>query len=305
MRIPLRHAPPEHDPPRLACAYLSRLVEAAHGLPLGPAAAQLSSPRSRGRHGTALQWHLGLASHDAEAQPDWEGRIEIKLVTVWRSAGAVVCDKQKICDVEIDPWRKLANALFVFADRTTRVVVGHAFVHLGGPVRERLALAWQQDTHFDSPALFVESRDGAAGPAPAYYLSAGWFAAERLLPLEHPAVLGAPRPVLRGGDPVLTTTVASELGADGVATIACPRCGAPMRLDAGVLREHGSAPAHHGLPLPRGCAAREHIVVDRARLPRPGIGNAAEAIAALEGRDPPGHLARLADRVAEPEDHGH
>ena len=57
--------------------------------------------------------------------------------------------------------------------------------------------------------------------------------------------------------------------------------------------------------LPRGCAAREHLVVERVRLPRPGFGTAAEAIAALEGRDPVGHVARLADRIAEPEDHGH
>jgi hypothetical protein len=269
----------------------------------------LSSPRSRGRHGSALQWHLGLASHDADARPDWEGRIEIKLVSVWRSADVVLCDKLKVCDVEIDPWRKLANALFVFADRSTRVVVGHAFFHLGGGARERLAAAWEQDTHFDRPALFVESRDGASGPTPAYYLSAAWLAAEGLLPHAHPAVLDVPRPSPGAGDPVLTTARADELVAGaagvGVATIACPRCGAPMHVELARLREHGSAPAHHGLPLGPGCAAREHRVVERDRLPRPGVGTAAEAISALEGRDPPGHVTRLADRVEEPEDHGH
>lgn len=292
----------------MRCEHLRRLAQAAIGLPLGPAAAALSSARSRGRYGSALQWHLGLASHDADASPDWEGRIEIKLVSVWRSKGAIVCDKQKICELDCDPWRKLANVLFVFVDRVSRVVVGHAFFHLAGEARERLARAWSADTHFDSPALFVESRDGPDGPTPAYYLAAGWLVGEGLLPRDCPAVLDAPRVQARAGDPVLTAVRLAEAGASpvvGRSSVACPRCGAPLGFDPVALVERGSAPAHHGMPLPAGCAAREHAVVDRDRLPRPGFGTAAEAIAMLEGREPPGHLTRLSDRIPEPEDHGH
>lgn len=304
MRVPLRHPPPDRDPPRMRCAYLRHLVEAAQGLPLGPAAAMLSSPRSRGRHGTALQWHLGLAPHDASAEPDWEGRIEIKLVSVWRSAGAIVCDKLKVCDAECDPWKKLANVLFVFADRTTRVVVGHAFFHLAGAARERLAAAWSLDMHFDRPLMFVESRDGANGPTPAYYVAANWLSSEGLLLRESSAVLDAPR--MR--DPLLASTRSGEGTpgpSPGLTTIRCPRCRAPMHFDARALHDSGSAPAHHGHPLRKPCAAREHLVVDRDRLPRPGFGTPGEAITILESREPDGHLMRLSDRIPEPDDHGH
>jgi hypothetical protein len=306
--VPLRHPPPDRDPSRLSCAYLRHLVEAAVGLPLGPAAAMLASPRSRGRHGSALEWHLGLTPHDASAEPDWEGRIEIKLVRVWRSAGAIVCDKIKVCDADCDPWKKLANVLFVFADRTTRVVVGHAFFHLAGAARQRLAEAWGLDTHFDKPLVFVESRDSADGPTPAYYLAASWPAIEGLLPRDDEAILDAPKLPPRAGDPILATVDDGQLRAGpspNLVTVRCPRCRAPMHFDPAALREHGSAPAHHGHPLRKPCAAREHLVVRRDRLPRPGFATPAEAIAILEEREPPGHTTRLSDRIPEPDDHGH
>src|SRR6187399_2221717 len=105
MRLGLRHPPPEQDAPPARCAHLEALAEAAIGLPLGPAAARVASMRSRGRYGNALQWHFGLAAHDSAARLDWEDRIEIKLVSVWRRGLADVgTDKVKICDARIDPW---------------------------------------------------------------------------------------------------------------------------------------------------------------------------------------------------------
>ena len=87
----------------------------------------------RGRHGNALQWHFGLEAHDSEAVLDWEDRIEIKMVSVWSNrSGDVLCDKLKVCDQGIDPWHKLANVLWVFVDRMSRVVLGHRFTHLAG-----------------------------------------------------------------------------------------------------------------------------------------------------------------------------
>ena len=60
MRLPLRHQPPRVDAPRRRCRHLELLAEAARGLPLKPAADALIGARGRGRHGNALQWHLGL-----------------------------------------------------------------------------------------------------------------------------------------------------------------------------------------------------------------------------------------------------
>jgi hypothetical protein len=165
MRLPLRHRPPLADARVQVCRHLDTLARAAVGLPLGPAAAMLGSAKSRGRHGNALQWHLGLAPHDGDATLDWEDRIEVKLVSVWRRGDRVVCDKLKVCDADLDPWRKLANVLWVFADRTTRIVIGSARTTMAGPMRERLAQVWDRDPHFDAPDLFVEARDGEAGPA--------------------------------------------------------------------------------------------------------------------------------------------
>ena len=177
MRLPLRHPPPDRDPPLHGCAHLAALAHAAVGLPLGAAAELVAPDRSRGRHGNALQWHLGLPPHDGQARLDWEDRIEIKLVSVWQRAGAVVCDKLKVSDVAVDPWRKLSNVLWVFADRLTRVVVGTRAWSLRGAARERLSSAWSLDPHFDQPALVVEARERADGSAaPSYYLAARWLA---------------------------------------------------------------------------------------------------------------------------------
>jgi hypothetical protein len=185
MRLPLRHPPPGRDAPQHRCRHLEALAEAARGLPLGPAADALTHARGRGRHGNALQWHFGLDVHDTAPTPDWEGRIEIKLVSVWQRAdGRLSCDRIKVCEVSVDPWAKLGNVLFVFADRLSRVVLGHRFFHAAGRGRVVLEQAWMADPHFDRPALVLESRDGPEGMLPAYYLAAWWLAGEGLLPSE-------------------------------------------------------------------------------------------------------------------------
>ncbi|MCA9688062.1 MAG: hypothetical protein KC636_00520, partial [Myxococcales bacterium] len=74
----------------MRCAYLEALIEAALGLPLAPAAELVTPARSRGRFGNALQWHLGLEPHDGAATLDWEDRIEIKMVSVWRRRGGAL-----------------------------------------------------------------------------------------------------------------------------------------------------------------------------------------------------------------------
>jgi len=303
MRLPLRHRPPEVDPPEHRCRHLDELARAAVGLPLSAAAAALASARSRGRHGNALQWHLGLASHDGDATLDWEDRIEVKLVSVWRRGDRVVCDKLKVCDADVDPWRKVANVLWVFADRTTRVVVGATQTRLAGERRERLAAVWDLDPHFERPDLFVEARDGEAGPAPAYYLASSWLA----------PLLPAPAPTILAFDPRLHARALAETGRDPVLTVtppgteasACPRCGAVLRVAGDDLLRRGFAVAHHGLPLPPSCAPAIHVVVDGARVPEPVAMARAEQIAALEGRTPPDAIPRLTDRVPEPDDHGH
>ena len=309
MRLPLRHPPPSRDRPLRRCAYLESLVEAARGLPLGPAAQHLSEARGRGRHGNALQWHLGLDAHDDSPTPDWEGRIEIKLVSVWQRAdGRLSCDRIKVCEVGCDPWAKLANTVFVFADRLTRVVLGHQFFHLAGPSRERLARAWRMDPHFDRPPLMVESRDGPEGMSPAYYLAARWLEHEGLLP-PHPVELGYRfnpklwrelRAEQRGRAPLLTLARA-DLGDE----TPCPRCRGRLRVELDRVFERGWAPARHTMPLGDPCGLHAHIVVDPRRLPEPACATDREQFEAVEIRTPPDRLWRLADRVPEPEDHGH
>lgn len=298
MRLPLTHPPPAEPAALARCAYLEQLARAAVGLPLGAAATALSSARSRGRHGNALQWHLGLAAHDANAEPDWEGRIELKLLTVWRARGRVVCDKLKVCDAEIDPWRKLANVLFVLADRTTRVVVGHRAFTLQGEAWAQLAASWRADSHFDAPALFMESRQGPTGASPAYYVSAAWLGAFVLH--EPPGVLEPLRVTAAGGDPLLTL-----VDADAPGPVACPRCGGPIRYDQAVLQRRGIAPAHHGMPLSGACALRPHAAVDRSRIPPSRVLAPHERDLALQGACAPDRLVRLVDLVPEPTDHGH
>ncbi len=309
MRLPLRHAPPGVDTPYRRCAHLEALIEAAIGVPLGPAALALSSRRSRGRHGNALQWHLGLDAHDGEAELDWEDRIEIKLVSVWRrgqgDVATVACDKLKVCDVGVDPWHKLGNVMWVFADRLTRVVVGATQTHLAGGLRDRLASSWSADPHFEHPALFVEAREHEGRSAPAYYLSARWFEEEELLPPPAPEIFSfdaawwSAARNQHGRDPWLTLV-------DGSAdVVTCPRCGGPLSFDLERFRRDGVAPARHGMPADAPCLARAHAVVDARRLVLSDAFDPEASCAGIESRVPPEDVLRLAARVPEPDDHLH
>lgn len=276
------------------------------GLPLGPAAAALSSRRSRGRHGNALQWHLGLEAHDAEAVLDWEDRIEIKLVSVWRRpSGRVACDKLKVCDVGVDPWHKLSNVMWVFADRLTRVVVGAMQTTLCGELRARLSTSWRHDPHFGNPLLFVEAREHAGRAAPAYYLAARWFEQEELLPPATPAIHGfdaawwSSARSRHGRDPWLTLV-------DGSCDlVACPRCGGPLAFDVGVVQEVGVAVAVHRMPAAAPCLARAHAVVHVETLADSALFDPERIRAGIESRIAPDALDRLANRVPEPPDHFH
>ncbi|MCA9696591.1 MAG: hypothetical protein KC431_03615, partial [Myxococcales bacterium] len=273
MRLPLRHRLPARPGPPARCRHLELLAEAARGLALGPAAESLATARGRGRHGNALQWHLGLESHDGEPAPDWEGRIEIKLISVWQRAdGTLANDRIKVCEVGVDPWRKLGNVLFVFADRLTRVVLGHRFFHLGEQSLARLGRSWTLDPHFERPALMVESRDGPEGMTPAYYLSRRWLVDEGLLPTT-PVALGyrfdanwwqAIRSEFAGRHPLITLA-----RLDRGQQTPCPRCHGALRVDLDRVFEAGWAPAHHGMPLGDPCALRGHAVIDPRRLPEP------------------------------------
>lgn len=306
MRLPLRHPPPDLDPPLHRCAHLDALAHAAVGLPLGPAAELVAPDRSRGRHGNALQWHLGLPPHDGLARLDWEDRIEIKLVSVWQRAGAVVCDKLKVSDVAIDPWHKLSNVLWVFADRLTRVVVGTRAWSLRGAARERLASAWSLDPHFEQPALMVEARERADGSAaPSYYLAARWLADEGLLPALGPGIFPF--------DARWWQATRAEHGRDPLPSVAldrsgqqrCRRCGGPLRFSAEQVTTLGWAPAHHAMPMGRQCAPRGHFVVDGRRLLAPAELPAEDVLDALERRIPSDAVLRLCERVPEPDDHLH
>lgn len=304
MRLPLRHPPPGEDAPLLRCAHLEALAHAAIGIPLAPAARFLSSARSRGRHGNALQWHLGLSPYDSEAGRDWEDRIEIKLVTVWsRPGGAVGCDKLKVCDIGVDPWHKLGCVLWVFADRLTRVVLSTRLWSLAGAAREALEASWHADPHFGDPPLFVEARETKGRRAPAYYVSGRWLEQASLLPTPGPGVFPFDAAWWRtqteehGRDPVLHL-------ATGEGAQACRRCTGPLRFDASACASQGWSPARHGMPMQGECAVRGHFVVDPARVVAPSVLDAGWVAAWLEERDR-GAVWRLFDHVAEPEDHGH
>lgn len=309
MRLPLRHRPPAEPESLRRCAYLEDLAEALVGVPLGPAARLVASRRSRGRHGNALQWHLGLSSHDGAAELDWEDRIEIKLVTVWgktsQAAPGTGCDKLKVCDIAVDPWHKLSNVLFVHADRLTRVVVGASLFHLDSERLRALASSWEQDPHFGHPALFVEAREQEGRRSPAYYLSARWLQEEGILPPPAPPIFEfdaswAQRVrTQHGRDPLLSLVSA------GAEQVACPRCGGPITVDAGAVADRGWAPARHGMPLGDACALSAHAVVDAARLRASASCSPEEFAEAIEGRTDDRHVWRLADRVPEPEDHLH
>ncbi len=306
MRLPLVHPPPAHDPPLARCAHLEALADAIVGLPLGPAADFVAPGRSRGRHGNALQWHLGLASHDGEAHLDWEDRIEIKLVSVWMRGGAVVCDRIKVCDIGVDPWHKLSNVLWVFADRLTRVVVGARLWSLRGASRMRLAQAWSADPHFGAPQLMVEARQQADGrSAPAYYLAARWLSDEGLLP--------EPGLGIFAFDARWWSQVRAEHGHEPLVSVAmdpsghqrCRRCGGPLRFSPDTVAAKGWAPAHHGMPLGALCAPRGHFVVEGRHLLMPTELTPAEMLDALERRIPRSAVERMSERVPEPDDHLH
>jgi len=276
------------------------------GLPLSPAADVVAPGRSRGRHGNALQWHLGLSSHDSEACLDWEDRIEIKLVSVWLRGGAVVCDKLKVGEITVDPWHKLANVLWVFADRLTRVVVGTRQWSLRGDSRMRLAQSWSVDPHFDQPDLFVEARDRADGTSsPSYYLAARWLAGEGLLPEIGPGIFPF--------DSRWWGQMRAEHGHDPLASVAldpsghqrCRRCGGPVRFDPARVESAGWAPAQHGMPMGPQCAPRGHFVIDGRRLLMPSELPAEDMLDGLEQRIPREAIWRLSERVPEPEDHFH
>jgi hypothetical protein len=304
MRLPPRHPPPATDAPARRCAHLEALAGAAQGLCLGPAADALGSRRSRGRHGSALQWHLGLAPHDSLAALDWEDRIEIKLVSVWaRGDGAVACDKLKVCDASVDPAHKLGNALFVFADRLTRVVVGHRFFRLAGPARARLAAAFADDPHFERARLWIESRDQDGRSSPAYYVAPEWLEAEGLLPAAGPGIFpfdarlwSALRAAHAGRDPRITVV------GPGQARVACPRCGGPIEVEPARVDQARWAPGSHGSPA-GDCLLRAHVVVSGAWLCCPAASSVAQMVADLERRG--AELRRLSDGIEEPGDHLH
>lgn len=320
MKLPLRHPPP----PTIAqeaqrCLYLEELAEAAVGLPLGHAASQLMHARGRGRHGNALQWHLGLQKSDSLAQLDWEDRIEIKLVSVWRRPfDRLGCDKLKVCDANVDPWRKLSNVLWVCADRMTRVVQGCHLTHLQDCGWDALRRSWQQDPHFEQPDLFIESRetsrikDGAArgglsrpSMAPAYYVSARWVSEHVLTRLPSARTFlqwdGASWQQWRKREwPPCYLIV--EAGREAPR---CPACGEELVGQEGARPERGWIELLH----PRGACPefRERTVVgvDGSYIPKSPVLSREEQAQALSGAAAGTELIRLVDRCLEPEDHLH
>ncbi len=308
MRLPLRHPPPVTDAARRRCAYLEALAEQSFGLCLAPGAALVAPQQSRGRHGNALQWHFGLESHDSSEDLDWEDRIELKLVSLWRrSDGRVTCDKLKVCETTADPWRKLGNVLWVFADRLTRVIVGHRFTCLAGPLREALAAAWDQDPHFDHPVLWIEAREQVDRQAPAYYVGPA-FLQEFVIPAALPGVYRfdarwwseARGHGHRRRDPQLA------LWRGETTPLACPRCGGPLHFEPDRVARDGFSPAAHAMPIGPDCGLRAHAVIASAGLPvAPGSHGWHDVAAAVEGRVRPEHVDRLSDHVVEPDDHEH
>lgn len=304
MRLPVRHNPPGQDAPLRRCAHLDALCEAAVGLPLGPAARALTTARSRGRFGNALQWHLGLEPHDGRPELDWEDRIELKLVTVWRRLdGRVVSDKLKVCDATIDPGHKLSNVRFILVDRLTRVVLGSVHTHFAGTFAEVLREEWFRDPHFERPTLFVEARESGGGSAPAYYLSAEF--------LRRTGIVGDV-PGTSHFDTKLLTEIRRETGRGPWLALAperpegevpCPRCQGRLRFDPEQVEVRGFARAVHTMPLGDACATRAHLVVrPSADLPAAPVATPAELRDGLQGV---GGLFRLCERVLEPEDHEH
>jgi hypothetical protein len=311
VRLPLRHPPPTGDVVRRRCTHLEVLAEHALGLPLGAAARVLTGGRSRGRHGIALQWHLGLEAHDGRAEPDWEGRIEIKLVSLWRRGETVLADKVKVCDAALDPRLKLASVLWVFADRATRVVVGHGFTALAGPLREALSAGWDADPHFEDAPIVLEERRTGDLSAPAYYLQASFLREVGIVPRRAPhGVLPFDASWWRGAraqhggrDPLWTVVTDRAVADEGHAP--CPRCGAGVRFDPARLRELGWSPGLHAPSGSPHCLTFGHAVVDAAELPRPRACSVGEQHAALCMTHAAHEVVRLSDRIPEPDDHEH
>jgi hypothetical protein len=220
-----------------------------------------------------------------------------------RMDGHGSCDKLKVCEAGVDPWRKLSNVAFVFVDRTTRVVLGHQFVHLDGAPLERLIPSWGADPDFDRPDLFIEARDGPDGSRPAYYVSARWLAEVLELPPATPMPSAEWARLRRDHarrDPLITVVE------DDFLEGACPRCGAPIRITRpDSFRDRGSAELRHGLPLGEECGIRGHLVVASRWLPTPLACSEERQRAGVESRVSREIMLRLADLVPEPEDHGH
>jgi predicted RNA-binding Zn-ribbon protein involved in translation (DUF1610 family) len=299
MRLPLRHCPPANAPAFRRCAYLEALAVAAVGLPLAPVADILLADAGRGRHGNALQWHLGLAARDGSATLDWEDRIEIKLVSVWRRPnGALTCDKLKVCDVNVDPWHKLSNVLWVFADRCSRLVLGYRFFHLNETELSRLAGSWACDPHFSNPELFVEARESATSIAPAYYLSANWLIEQGFALATNPLVyLGSNRTF--AGDSRLIV-------ADGhVVEGTCPQCNGSLIWRDTELKERGWSHCEHAGFRGLACENSLFYAIDGACIPESHACSRDEQVQALAGTLRYETLWRLADRIPEPEDHLH
>lgn len=308
MRLPLAHPPSSAAPEARRCDYLLDLAEASVGLPLGMAAQRLMDGQGRGRHGNALQWHLGLDIRDGRAQLDWENRIEIKLVSVWRTqSGAWSCDKLKVCDHNVDPWHKLSNVLWVFADRMTRVVLTTQLRPLQGALREAMARAWTQDPHFGAPDLFVESRDRGEAMSPAYYLSSAIMRSA----VVQPAAVTVPSRSPLMWDPIAAASWRKQrhepvwvLIDEDAPMPRCPVCNAALGIEDTQGVERGWVPLVHA-PSQSPCQAWNWIGVDGAHVPPSPVLSRIEQLQALMAIPGQGELLRLADRCIEPLDHGH
>lgn len=307
MRLPLAHSPPTQLAEVARCDYLMDLAEASRGLPLGFAAQELMQAQGRGRHGNALQWHLGLDIRDSRAELDWENRIEIKLVSVWRRFdGQWSCDKLKVCDHGVDPWHKLSNVLWVLADRMTRVVLTSLLTPLQGAMRHAMDRAWQQDPHFSAPDLFVESRDRGDSMSPAYYLSASILRESVLAP----AAVGAMASPL-AWDPAECARWRRQeqpprwILIDPQAEIPrCPICGTSLGIPQDSDFERGWLRLVHPTSS-NPCARWNWLGVDGAHIPPSPVfsrSEQAQALLALPNGERP---SRLSDRCPEPLDHGH
>ncbi len=303
------------------------------GICLAPAARVVAPARSRGRHGLALQWHLGLAAHDPSPLPDWEERIEVKLLTVWRrSDGTLASDKVKICEASSDPNAKLANVLWVLADHATRVVVGHTYTVLAGPMRAELESSWYEDPHFGEPTIYVESRDSGRACSPAYYLTPSFVSKHVLAPMgplsgvfEHTSSLAASAQARaafgledRASAAAMTTgpdTYSSAGSLQAPALVAdahslspsdpvrCPSCTGELLVTGQDLAQRGVLFAAHRLA--RGCPHPWVRVVDQSALVPATICSRSEQIDLVVDRVPLASIWRVSDRVLEPEDHLH